>query len=69
MKSENVTNILIYTAVIFFPFQFLAIRFFSSAYDITSLLIIMAVFILMLSKIKINYKIIIWISIFVIMGP
>ena len=67
MKSENVTNILIYTAVIFFPFQFLAIRFFSSAYDITSLLIIMAVFVLMLSKIKINYEIIIWISIFVIM--
>ena len=43
-------NAIIYAAVVFFPLQYFAIRFFTSAYDITSLLLIINVLLVSISS-------------------
>lgn len=60
-------NTIIYTAVFFFPFQLLAIRFFTSAYDITSLLFVINILLVSITSLYINKKNILILSIFVIL--
>ena len=59
-------NAIIYAAVVFFPLQYFAIRFFTSAYDITSLLLIINVLLVSISSFYVSKKTIIILSIFVI---
>ena len=67
MKTISITNVLIYLAVMFFPLQFLAIRFFTGAYDITSLLFISNILLVLISGLYMNKKILIIISLFIIL--
>ncbi len=66
MKSINVTNLLVYFGVLLFPFQFLAVRFFTGAYDIASLLLISNILLVIISGMYINKKVLIIISSFII---
>ena len=59
-------NAIIYAAVVFFPLQYFAIRFFCSAYDITRLLLIINFLLVSISSFYVSKKTIIILSIFVI---
>ncbi len=67
MKSISASNLLIYTAVFLFPFQLLAIKFFTGAYDLTSLLLISNIILLSISNFYTNKKTLIALSAFIIL--